>query len=506
MIPNAKNDCSDRTTSAFRRIIDCLFIIVFSWICFIVFWSGQRKYSVVFLIITCSLTALFFLIRERIRALIFRLSYKKCIIAGAVLSFLGMAVMLITAFSVKNDVNDNWDYGMVFSTGAKLAAGRNTLSPIELDYSAMYGNNALFLGILSRILKLIVLITGNKDVYFLLDCSIVLNCIFILTAILVFSYCTTALRSVQQGLLAQIILLLMSPFYLYAAFTYTSVYGFLPPAFTLFFIVKALLRKHMARQYVYLCFAAVSSSFGFMIKGTVIIYLLTAFATILFAREFCGNRLRCLIVYTVAAALSIICITHVNHSFLNEIGVSSEMRAEKEFPASHFLMMSMNPKNVGQYDNVDVEYTKSFSGKSAKKEADTNELKRRLAEMGFGGFLNHIFIKKAKYIYGTGTAAAPNYITRKPLNNTKMVDFLGSNSGFFETTLIYKAVLEGFILIMSVLLLIKHKDDDGYILFMKICLIGMFLFFCMWEAHARYTFIFLPIISLLTAEYIIGIG
>lgn len=63
-------------------------------------------------------------------------------------------------------------------------------------------------------------------------------------------------------------------------------------------------------------------------------------------------------------------------------------------------------------------------------------------------------------------------------------------------------ILEGLILVVSVLRLAGKRDENGYILFMKISWIGMFLFFCIWESHPRYTFIFLPLVGMLAAEYI----
>ena len=43
--------------------------------------------------------------------------------------------------------------------------------------------------------------------------------------------------------------------------------------------------------------------------------------------------------------------------------------------------------------------------------------------MGAAGTLEHVFLKKAGYIYGTGTAGAPSYIVRKPLQENAMVRF-----------------------------------------------------------------------------------
>jgi hypothetical protein len=241
-------------------------------------------------------------------------------------------------------------------------------------------------------------------------------------------------------------------------------------------------------------------------KGTVILYLLTVFVVLCLAKEFRGERLRHIAVYTGTAVLAVLVLTMTNHSFLVKNGISESYREEMEFPPAHFLMMAMNPETTGAYNGKDVDYTKSFKGKNAKKDADLSELKNRLNQMGVGGTLEHIFLKKARYIYGTGTAGAPSYIVRAPVKPSKMVDFLGHNTGFFEAALTYKAVLEAFVLLMTALFFVKRREEDGFLLALKICLIGMFLFFCIWESHPRYTFLFLPIIGMMPAEYVFERG
>ncbi len=491
------------TLKILRTWILFLFLLSAGWILFIVLWSGENKYSWIFLLLAAVFSAGLISFRGYLRSLLFRLPYRKCVIAGVILAAVGFVGMLLVSFAVRNDVYDNWDYGFVFSTAHAMAAGKQGIPAADIEYYAMYQNNAFFLRILYRLLQLIILLTGKKDIYFLLNCTIVLNCILITLSILACSYCITGLRSVQQGLLTEIILLLMSPFYLYAAFTYTDVYGLFPAVLTLCFMVKALTRNRGAQKYIWIMLAAISAAAGFQIKGTAVIYLLAAFFCICFAGEFTGRRIVSMAVYVAAAAAAFLIISFTNNAFLEKNGVTAEVREEKGFPAVHFLMMAMNPDNVGQYDPADVDYTSSFAGQDAKKAADLEELQKRMSEMGAAGVLNHIFVKKAKFIYGTGTAAAPNYIVRNPLRQNAAVEFFGRNRVFFEITLLYKTILEVLVLFISVLTLVRREEEDGYMLFMKICWIGMFLFFCIWEAHARYTFIFLPLLGSMAAEYIV---
>ena len=492
----------EKAFSIIRGLIFFLFLLVSGWIVCMILWSGTEKYAILFPVLAVVLAAALFMGRGLVSNLLLRLSGRKCVITGAVLAIAGFAGMLLIAFAVRNRIEENWDYGIVFETAAGMAAENTPIPPLRQYYFAMYGNNTLFLRVLTGILRLFVVITGQKDPYFLLDCSIVLNCILIILSILACAACMGRLRSAQQGLLTEFLLLLMSPFSLYAAFTYTDVYGLLPSVLVLLLIGNAIPMKTGFRQDLLTGLAAAAGAFGYMIKGTVIIHLLTAFFVLCFAKEFSGKRLRLLAVYTGTAILMVLILTWTNHRFLTENGISDEYREQIEFPPAHFLMMAMNPDNVGQYDNLDVDYTQSYAGKKAKTEADLRLLKDRIHQMGIRGTLEHVFIKKAKFTYGTGTAGAPNYIVRDPVRKSKIVDFLGRNRTFFEVTLLYKIMLEGFILIMSLLVFIRQKEEDGIILFLKICWIGMFLFFCIWETHPRYTFLFLPVTGLLAAEYV----
>lgn len=496
------SDLVERVPATLRRLVFLLFLPVLGWTAFIVLWSGLDKYSLPFPLLSVALTVAFLFGGKHIRNLTFRLPYKRCVAVGAVMAVAGFVGMLAVAFAVKNKVGDNWDYGLVFETAVRMTArGEKGIPSYVRYYFAMYGNNALFLRTLLRILGFFKMATGKTDAYFLLDCTIVLNCVLIVLSILACSYCMTGLRSVQQGLFTEFLLLLTSPFYLYATFTYTDVYGLLPAVLSLFFLSKALLKRSPLRRDVLIACSAVASAFGYMMKGTVVIFALTGFFTICLAKEFTGKRIHHLAVYTATAVSAVLLLTWSNHSFLSVNGISDSDREKIEFPSAHFLMMAMNPDGSGQYDDEDVAYTESFTGKKAKREADLRELRNRLRQLGVAGTLEHVFVKKARFTYGTGTAGAPNYIVRAPVKKSKAVEFFGKNKVFFEITLLYKAMLEGFILISSAMFFVGRREEDGYVLFLKICWIGMFLFFCIWEVHPRYTFIFLPLVGSLASEY-----
>ena len=487
----------EKIITVLRRAVFFLFLPVIGWTVFTVYWSGTEKYSLLFPVLAAILTFALFMGRRTIRKLIFRLSYRKCIFTGVVLAVIGFIGMLVIAFASRNRIENNWDYGLVFKTAAGMTAEGTTIPSDVRTYFAMYGNNALFLRILLAVLKGFSAVFGRNEAMFLLDCSIVLNCVIIILSILICSCGLIRIYSIQQSLLMEILLLLMAPFYLYAAFTYTDVYGLLPAALVMFFMAKAFLKREGIRTDLFIAAAGAAAAFGYMMKGTVVIFLIAPFCVFVLAKEFAARRLRCLAVYTCVAFLTVFVLTWSNHSFLRNNGIPDEYRKEKEFPPVHFLMMALNPDYSGQYNEEDVLYTESFPGAEAKKEADRKELKDRLSRMGAAGTLNHIFVKKAKYIYGTGTAGAPSYIVRAPLKKSALLEFLGSNTVFFEITLIYKAILEGFILVIAVLTMIRKKQADGYILFLKTCWIGMFCFFCIWESHPRYTFVFLPLIGAL---------
>ena len=493
---------SDHLSDILRRIVSVLFILSLGWMIIAAFLSGAEKYAAAFPILAIAMTTAFVLLHRPICRALQHCSSKKLTIAGLLLAAAGFSLMLVIAFALKNDIRDNWDYGLVFSSAATIAKG----GPLtNVDYFARYGNNGLFLLILSRFLRIVFLVSGNENIYFLLDCSIVLNCILIVCSILIFSWCMRALYSVQAGFLTECILLLMSPLYLYATFTYTDVYGLLPAALIVLSLTKslnALKNGKSAAGIIWCILTGLFAAAGLLIKGTLVIFLIAALLTFLLAPETSGKRIRMTILYVVTAGLTVLGANHVTGSFLKQYGVTEEMREKEAFSSAHFLMMAMNPATAGQFNSGDVQFSQSFPDSAARKSADIQELKNRLSEMGLSGTLHHIFIVKAKYIYGTGTAGAPNYIMRKPMADNWAIRFFGKNSLFFEATLLCQTMLFDLILVISIFRLAKKWDGSGLSFFLRICVTGIFLFFCIWERHPRYTFVFLPLLAMMGAESI----
>lgn len=493
---------SDHISTVLRGIVSVLFILSLGWMIVAAFLAGTEKYAAYFPVLAAFMAAALILLRHPIRKALQHFSSRKLTIVGVVLAAAGFALMLVIAFAVKNDIRDNWDYGLVFSTAATIAKG----GPLtNADYFARYRNNGLFLLILNRFLRIVYLISGNENIYFLLDCSIVLNCILTICSILIFSWCMKSLYSVQAGFLTECILLLMSPLYLYATFTYTDVYGLLPAALTVLALtksLKSLKNGKSAAGIIWCILTGLFAAAGLLIKGTLVIFLIAALLTFLLAPEISGKRIRMVILYVAAAGLTVLGANHVTGSFLEKYGVTEGMKEKEAFSSAHFLMMAMNPNTAGQYNSGDVKFSQSFPDSPARKNADIQELKNRLSEMGLCGTLHHIFIVKAKYIYGTGTAGAPGYIMRKPMADNQAVRFFGKNSLFFEAALLCQTMLFGLILVISIFRLVQKWDGSGLSFFLRICITGMFLFFCIWESHPRYTFVFLPLLAMMGAESI----
>ena len=78
--------------------------------------------------------------------------------------------------------------------------------------------------------------------------------------------------------------------------------------------------------------------------------------------------------------------------------------ADKAFGWQHYLMMGLNNSTDGAWSEDDYYFTQTFSTNNERNEANIQEAKRRIKEMGIGGLLQHL-CRKQLVNYGDGTFA-----------------------------------------------------------------------------------------------------
>ncbi|MBQ2489182.1 MAG: hypothetical protein II525_05180 [Bacteroidales bacterium] len=86
------------------------------------------------------------------------------------------------------------------------------------------------------------------------------------------------------------------------------------------------------------------------------------------------------------------------------VGKSTGISRQKEpaFGTTHYLLIGMNSRTMGDYAPEDVEFSRSYPTRLARAKAELQEMGRRVKAMGVSGFFRHL-CEKNILTYGDGT-------------------------------------------------------------------------------------------------------
>lgn len=199
-------------------------------------------------------------------------------------------------------------------------------------------------------------------------------------------------------------------------------------------------------------------------------------------------------------AVMVFSFTNIGLNHLNKkYGV--QIDKEQTFGFSHFLMMGANQETNGVYFQDDVHFSGSFATSAERNKANIDVFKERVISMK-GGLITHL-TKKILTTFNDGTFAwgsEGNFIIDVPDNiNNKMAPFLKSIYHFgdrFNCFATFQHIVWFFILICSFLTVFSNKENFNQIklsLFW-IVLLGFVLYEMLFEARARYIYIFVPLL------------
>jgi hypothetical protein len=105
------------------------------------------------------------------------------------------------------------------------------------------------------------------------------------------------------------------------------------------------------------------------------------------------------------AALSLLLAGFVSACLLTAVvGKSTGISRQKEqaFGMTHYLLIGMNSRTMGDYAPEDVEFSRSYPTRIARAKAELQESGLRVRAMGGGGFFRHL-CEKNILTYGDGT-------------------------------------------------------------------------------------------------------
>ena len=403
------------------------------------------------------------------------------IVALTMLAYFGITAFVVKFFAV----HQSWDPGELYKLSSAVAAG-DGLSPDDEYYyyfSAypfqvfMGYFNGYYLKVMHHLCGL-----GNLPLLLLLNAFYVNGAIF-------FTY--LSVRRIFDKKSAMY-LLWMVPFflplllYVPVVYTDTSSMFYLAGAF---FFSTLFLRERRATKWtvlwagLFMLFMTVASLF----KVTSAIYLVAVFLYLLLVKK--TFKLKKVIVLAVSTLVIMLPIRVV-------VGAFTDLRVNQdlEYPKIHWVFMGMYGRGGFNYYPSRLIYDVQQEGGDVAATI-TEEIKKTAQERGVTGFAE-LYSNKMSDTWNDGSYFVFDKLSREPINDGSAVyDFVMNKHQSVFRYLMDVVALSRTVLLFVMAIVVRKKRDWSAAL--KMALIGVMLFFLVWETRSRYILNFLPLFSVL---------
>lgn len=384
-----------------------------------------------------------------------------------------------------------WDVGFLTSYAMSMQKSASIH-----DYFSTNPNNLFLSFLFSIIIKLANII--GIDPYFglIIFGNFLVNISSVLTSLIIFEYTKNKILGILS-LCIFIQWIALSP---WIVIPYSETYGVIFPIISLYLYIKEKLIG--SNNYFRVFMIGLTATLGYLIKPTtIIVFIAIIIAEIfeLFSRT--DSNRKGVIINIVIILLSISAILFLHSNLKAGFGIDKE----KSLGPFHYVMMGLNAESSGGYSKEDKLFSMSFGTKEERKKGNISVIKQRIENYGLDGLVKH-FIRKALINFNDGSFAWENegnfylevYEERSVALTSLLRDFYSShwdndNSLFLQFTQnIWLWVLTfslGFFIT-------KQYRDLSYVSIdntLYLSIIGFVLFVMLFEARARYLFIFAPI-------------
>ena len=459
------------------KIIIAILIVLFSYITLVsAFYGLDQNLSPIIVILGTIIT--FFLFKF-IYKQIQKLSSKKIKIIAIIISilfFIGLLLVgLLLPISSVTDLSHIIEYvNRMFSLDSLTITG---------SYFSKYTNQVPLL-IFAYFFTKIGSIFGCTNVVLT---GTIFNALF-MSIMAFFIYLTgKELKDEKTGLLALIFTVINPIFYLYSSYFYTDTLCMPFAVIGLYLAIKCIKTDSIKKKILFGILSGLIFFIGLKVRIVVVILLIAILALILINKEI-KHKLKIYFVLLIGLVVGLLGFK-VAYSFFD-----INLNPNEAFPITHWLMMGLNEEHTGGYNGSDHDLTFNEKTYEEKKEANIEEIKTRLKELGPIGLIKLEGAKIAR------TWSSGNYGVYAKLNNTSdgvgIYEYLG---GYGNTNIFLKyslQILKTYISFMILLGLVtrfrKKSDTYHYEDIIYIALFGAILFYILWESAQRYSLSFLP--------------
>lgn len=421
---------------------------------------------------------------------------------NCLLALLFLALYFLNVFIAKEIVfHLPWDINIVSGVAYLVAKEREVGG---FYYLSMYSNNIPISYILGRLYRKAM---EMQDYPYLYDFIwIQVNCALISIAgffsCLTVKKITKSLMPVVTVLALYLVLVGISP---WKIAPYTDTYGLIFPIMCIYFYICYRQTSHIWCKYLYILLSVVAGMLGGFIKPSLYIIVIALLATevICLLMDY-KKRWR----YVLAEIGIIAVLAWGSNAYLGYIIDDMGLEFNKEIEAGwqHYFYMGLNEETTGGYNSGDTAIFGEFqTSRSDRIHAELERAGERLKNRGFFGSI-YFYLRKLVMTFNDGVFGwrtevwiydyYPDTIASNTPFTQRLRDIFWGNDVGYDVggynTLCQLAWIFSILGIPGICLCKDQKREEYGIL--VICFLGIFFYQMLFEARARYLFVFLPVL------------
>lgn len=408
------------------------------------------------------------------------------------ISIISLTATFIMALWLR--VERSWDWGQLLYTATEYVLN-GTIDNVE--YYVRCPNNKGMLWFLIRLFRFVKIVYPEAGYMVFKAVSIVVSCMFVQLSVAFLHQSALLLWNRKKAYVVGIMGKLCLPLYLYATFLYTDTVGIFLLSVLLYGCLRFKKEAVFNKKIIQGILIGVMAVLAYETKVLIFILFIAMVIDGLYLAVQDKKHIKYLMIMLLFALVSAGAV----HSYFNRYS-DKELDYRYRFPMTHWVMMGLG---WGGYSQNDVDFTRSFVTYDEKKEANIQEIKKRMGGYGFCGMIKHIFNKKVVRTYGNSCLGGDDYVGRKPVKKSIFQRIFTQGGDMHWLCLVYTwiyhtSVLVGMLL-SGVFALGDGKNVTGKMQdFLRMAFTGLFLFLCVWECNSRYLFTFIPLMVMVAMD------
>lgn len=412
------------------------------------------------------------------------------------LALILFGIQLIVAWQIY--FKTGWDCGQLVTMAQQVAFHNADIG--DNVYFSLYPNNVLLVAVFAAILRFTRFLGFEAD-YFPL---VIVGCFLVNAAGFFMMDCIKKVTDkLFIALSAWVIFMILAGLSPWISIPYSDTYSIIFPIFCVWlYVYKTEKNKYWVWAVIGFC-----ATIGSFVKPTVLLTLIAIFITEIC--KFIGGTEKSKIKNVIKSGslfLMVMLVGIVLATGVNEVAkykLHCNLDKEKAVTPMHYLMMGLNYKTGGTYDQWDVNYSAATPTKAARNEKAFYEAKARVMQMGLSGTGRH-FTRKLLTNFNDGVFAWGNegeFYWNIPERKNGLAKVL--RNYYYESGTLYPVFqLVGQTAWMLVLccmagLMIKSRKKATQLQGVTaLSILAICCFVMLFEARARYLFLYIPLFIL----------